>query len=174
MPFPAIRRKSSWVVPATRELSLAGDPPMWASSVAGLLYPKRGGVSSRTFISGQGNRLQIVCCKKSQVCRGGYHPPALSNVMQAMKMLIAAIRFFRADDIRPYNDRNSFSVCSCFCRKIAISDFPVYQGTFQCLIEKNKKYASFCSDIWKKVYCYAIIILFKICKHVSTYFEVIA
>ncbi|MBQ7655573.1 MAG: hypothetical protein IJS41_03595, partial [Clostridia bacterium] len=42
-----------------------------------------------------------------------------------MKMLIAAIRFFRADDIRPYNDRNSFSVCSCFCRKIAISDCPV-------------------------------------------------
>ncbi|MBR0407103.1 MAG: hypothetical protein IJI53_03595, partial [Clostridia bacterium] len=48
----------------------------------------------------------------------------LNNVIQAMKMLIAAIRFFRADDIRPYNDRNSFSVCSCFCRKIAISDFP--------------------------------------------------
>ena len=27
-----------------------------------------------------------------------------------MKMLIAANRFFRADDIRPYIDRNSFSV----------------------------------------------------------------
>ena len=51
----------------------------------------------------QGNRLQIVYNKKSQVCRGGYDPPALNNVIQAMEMLIAAIRFFRADDIRPYN-----------------------------------------------------------------------
>ena len=55
--------------------------------------------------SAQGNRLQIVYNKKSQICRGGYHPPALNNVIQAMKMLIAAIRFFRADDIRPYIDR---------------------------------------------------------------------
>ena len=29
--------------------------------------------------------------------------------MQAMKMLIAAIRFFRADNIRPYIDRTYFS-----------------------------------------------------------------
>ena len=53
----------------------------------------------------QGNRLQIVYNKKSRVCRGGYDPPALNNVIQALKMLIAAIRFFRADDIRPYNER---------------------------------------------------------------------
>ncbi|MBR0408729.1 MAG: hypothetical protein IJI53_11880 [Clostridia bacterium] len=52
------------------------------------------------------NRLKMAYNKKSRVCRGGYDPPALSNDMQAMKMLIAAIRFFRADDIRPYNDRN--------------------------------------------------------------------
>ncbi len=48
------------------------------------------------------NRLKMAYNKKSRVCR-------LNNVIQAMKMLIAAIRFFRADDIRPYNDRN----CSC-------------------------------------------------------------
>ncbi len=70
-----------------------------------LLYPRRNGIVKGKNRRFQDNRLQIVCCKKSQVCRGGYHPPALSNVIQAMKMLIAAIRFFRADDIRPYIDR---------------------------------------------------------------------